>query len=243
MTVRSMPTVLIDFKTERADAVRSCLDAFGNPARGSIRDRLDATKLIHCASISVIEASGPTSFILIELAADCDADDALAVFAEALSPDLPDLLRTAGRAVPAAWPRGLRPQRLGLGLFSTAGLPFDGCPAMSVKRIKRESDFADWIERKPDLLAGPEFGRRQVDAHPARTLARGHVQMGLHGRTDADPRAAADARDASRVVDDRVADRAPDAALARPGHSDRVHGDVLAAAARRPGRPDHRVTD
>ena len=158
MTVRSMPTAVIGFKTECAREVRHYLDGLEDAASTSMWKELDATKVIHSASLSMIETSGTESFILLELSADCDESDALALFAEAVSPSLAQLLKVAGLPLPAQWRPWLLSQRvtLGLGVFSAAGLLFDGSPAMSVNRIKREQDLADWVENQPDLLAGPQ---------------------------------------------------------------------------------------
>ena len=150
-----MPTAVISFRTKHVRAVRERLEQLGNPAQPKIRDKLDESNVVHFASMSVIETPGRDSFILIELAADGDEDDALAKFVGALSSELADVLQAAGRPAPAEG-LTLRLQRLRLGLFSTSGLAFDGCPAMAVNRIRRESDLAAWIEGRADLLAGPK---------------------------------------------------------------------------------------
>jgi hypothetical protein len=156
MTARAMPTALIEFDSAHCNAVAAAIDKCGNPPRPDLQQRLDDTAIIHFASLGVIEVAGPKSYIFAELNADGDEDAALAAFAAALAPDLLTILDAAGIAPPpqlATW-LVAKKLRIGLGPRTVCGLPFDGSPAMTVRRIKAEDRLASWIVDRPALLRG-----------------------------------------------------------------------------------------
>ncbi len=164
MTAHSLATAIIEFNAVDAKAVEACIERFGNPANVSIRRRLDKTGVIHFVSMSVVPLSKARAVILIELSADCAAAAALDVLSSALSAELQQIFATASLKLPCDWRTWFRRRgvRLGQGLFSTCGLPFDGSPAMSVGRIKREAELAYWIENTLPDFKGATSTRRKL---------------------------------------------------------------------------------
>ena len=156
MTERCLATVLIGFDAELGRAVEAEIENCGNPLRFDIRKRLNAAKVIHFASVSVVGISSTLSYIMIELSADAGSDAALRVFANALAPELTRILDAAAIPRPVelgSWLIG-KSLRIGGGVFSTCGLLFDGSPEMTVSRIRREDRLVRWIVNRVDLLRG-----------------------------------------------------------------------------------------
>ena len=155
----SLITFSIPFEDARAEAVETFLAGLGNPASAAVSDSLDATHLLHFMSVNVVRGDAKTdAHVVIELAADDSATEALARIEAAIGAQLRELLELAGVARDCAPLREFlaRYQRnIGQGWFSAAtGLDYEGTPEMSVWRIKREADLA----QRASQILGPVPG-------------------------------------------------------------------------------------
>jgi deferrochelatase/peroxidase EfeB len=142
-------TVLIPFRSERADAVNAVLGKLGNPACAGVRERLDAMESVHFMSITVAcEPDDAQAHLVLEASVDGDPRAALAELASRLDGWLRPILEASGE--PAGEDLGAHLERyrrdLGVGWRQTLGLAFSGTPEMSVKRIKSEEITAKAIE-------------------------------------------------------------------------------------------------
>ena len=178
MTAHSLATAVIDFSSEHIPDVEERIEALGNPAIPVVRARLDASAIIHFVSMSVVKISERRAVILIELSADGSDEAALDALSDALPDELLAIFDAAALDVPYDRRRWLRERRirLGQGFFSTCGLAFDGSPAMSVARIKREACLAYWAETELKKLYG--------STSPARKLTLIRQQMWKGEKTD-----------------------------------------------------------
>jgi len=152
-------TVIIPFDPDAVAAVEAALDALGNPAKDGVRAAIDAIGTIHFMSITVVPGDArDAAHLILEATADGGEDEALRAIAAALAKPLEDLLRTAGVRLGVPLVEALRghARTLGQSWWSTVGLPFDGTPGMSVRRILQERDLA---ARVADLLDTPQPGR------------------------------------------------------------------------------------
>lgn len=145
----AMLTVAIPFPKQRAGAVQALLDRMGNPPGDAFQRKLDALGMVHFMSgVVVREPDRPRAQLVLEISADGDPKDAMRQIAQDLRDELGELLDAAGEPH-----RGrsladilLRSNlRLGPGRPSTAGIAFDGSPAMTVRRIKDEARLAERI--------------------------------------------------------------------------------------------------
>src|SRR5262245_37462836 len=168
-------TIAIPFPKERLEEVYRILASLSNPAAGNaplaqIGDRLDAIAIVHYLSIV---AGGPQcpaaasedphdrdstdsaiAHLMIEIAADGGVAEALAVVVGALGVERERLLAAAGiERGPDSLEKFLYRHYWLIGAGWTApalGQVFSGSPGMSVRRIRRERDLAEWVGNKID---------------------------------------------------------------------------------------------
>lgn len=147
----SMVTVVV--KCSRgvsANALRDKVDKFGNPACERIKAALDASGIIHFASLAVVAESGasPTSgddnrtHLVLELSGDGTNEDVVRAFADHAGPPVREILEEAAGLGPheslEAFMRA-RMIEISPTFGSNAGLVFSGTPGHSVIRIRAEA--------------------------------------------------------------------------------------------------------
>ena len=150
------------------EAVEETISALGHPAEAAIRAALDATNIVHFASLVVLESERGLD-VVFELSCDGQISDALAVIeAEAGS-----LLR------PVFAHCGLRDgERLRIFLeanvvklhgkaWGATGLNFNGLEEFSVEKVEREARFSDFAARTLRDYVATETAR---GSHPTLTL-------------------------------------------------------------------------
>jgi deferrochelatase/peroxidase EfeB len=168
-------TIAIPFDKERLGSVNAVLESlskpdFGNAPRPDIKARLDATAIVHYASFVAIDQRCPATasedphyrdttdsalaHLLIEIAADGGVAEALGVVVGALGVEVEQILAAAKISRdPDSLEAFLYRHhwRIGAGWTDPAlGQVFSGSPGMSVSRIRRERDLAEWIGKEID---------------------------------------------------------------------------------------------
>jgi Dyp-type peroxidase family len=164
----SLATVAIPFDHARADNVEARLRALGAPPTDEWRQAVDGTGIVHFMSINVARETRPgKAHLLVEVNADGGAEEALRAVAAALDRPLREAFAAAGLELGRDGVAGLmirhyRP--IGQGWFAKAlGLPFDGSPGMSVKRLLAERDLARRIGSMTEILCGSATAREKLD--------------------------------------------------------------------------------
>jgi Dyp-type peroxidase family len=215
---QSLVTVVLPLKPGTdLEQLRAAIADLGNPAGATMRSALDATELIHFASIAVVETGKtdpvsrrPEGVVAVEISGDGSSADVLSAFSGAVGNILWPTLSLA-----CANPAGLGVDELlekhsldvSPAFGSTAGLVFAGTPGHSVARIRAEARLADEIQ---DVVETP---------HPhdplgaAGTLARARKHLSSVGGYD-------------------FAFRAPESLLEKPAGS---AGQAILATLAKPG--------
>ena len=154
-------------------------DSFDGIRAKALRDRLDATGLIHFMSLNILPGNRPMKpHLILEVSADGAAEPVLDMLAAILSKDLQELWDAMGIAAHKDSVRRVFAERqhaIGPGWGEVAGLPFTGSPGMRVTRINAEHELARHIF---DLL---QLARRDLDS-PLETLenVRAELWKGTH---------------------------------------------------------------
>lgn len=176
---------------ETSDAIKTRIEALGNPAGEAMREALDAAGCVHFMSMSVIwdEESADPPILLVEIEGDGDQAallEALVNFAgESLLPlfkvacgvqsrtDLQTCLRThavTARPIPFPLP--------GQGI----GLQFQGTPGLTVGRIREDSNIEAIARKAVEDLAFTPDGRKLPAlaylAHAREYVARARARLG-----------------------------------------------------------------
>ncbi len=165
-------TVAIAFPESQANRVETLLREMGAPAAPEWGRALDAAGGIHFMSINVVRGTRPeTAHLLIEVSADGSVKQALGTVARVLGDKLARALELMGRGAdfdrrPDALAKLLirynRP--MGQGWFAPAlGLPFDGSPGMSVRRLRDEQWLARRIGSMEKTLCAPASAREKLE--------------------------------------------------------------------------------
>ncbi|XHC00237.1 cytochrome P450 [Nitratireductor sp. ac15] len=144
------------------DALRERVDGLGNPAGEAIKSALDASGMIHFASIAVIDGRGEkgtnsAGHLVIELSGDGTKDQVVDAFVQATEPVLSELFAVAsGTGVHK--PAGVLVRDNALDISPTfgsnAGLVFSGTPGHSVRRIRAEAELEK--AAREEIAAAPE---------------------------------------------------------------------------------------
>ncbi|WP_431276106.1 Dyp-type peroxidase [Variovorax ureilyticus] len=154
-------TVVMPFEAVWASEVETLIGrALGNPMHPRVAERLGERAVVHFMSLLVVPAEqGGPAHLLLEASVDGTAEAGIDAIAEALEPQLGEVLKKAHIAGPGS----LRDQLLGhllvLGQawWETPGLPFAGTPGLPCRRIIREAALArrlgDILRQLPDGLA------------------------------------------------------------------------------------------
>ncbi|MFH1795308.1 MAG: cytochrome P450 [Pseudomonadota bacterium] len=155
ITPQSLVTVVlparkgVDLKT-----VRDGVTELGNPAGAAMEAALDATGIIHFASIAVAEtgetdpATGtPEAMIVLEMSGDGDSRQVISAFAHHAGPIVRPVLERACDIPSGDLEEFFLNKSLEISpsFGSTAGLVFAGTPGHSVRRIKAEARLADLV--------------------------------------------------------------------------------------------------
>lgn len=179
-TIHSFVTVAIPFDKEFVQDVELCLDGIGNPASPRLAIPLDRESFVHFLSMSVLNGDdAPQAFVILELSADGTVELVLNRLAQAIEPILTEVLDRAHVSIRGADLGGFLRRHhhgVGQGWFSTPGVNFDGSPAMSVQRIRKEAQLAriasDILEKyspSTSALATLELISHRVKTDPAYT--------------------------------------------------------------------------
>ncbi|MFC5587226.1 cytochrome P450 [Nitratireductor kimnyeongensis] len=150
------------------DALRERVDRLGNPAGEAMTRALDASGVIHFASIAVIDGrsereSNSAGHLVVELSGDGTKDQVVDAFVQGAEPILRELFAMAS-GTSGHKPAGtlIRDNALDISptFGSNAGLVFSGTPGHSVRRIRAEAELEktarEEIAAAPD---GAEAGR------------------------------------------------------------------------------------
>ena len=159
----SFITVVIPFDATKIADVETVLKEMGNPVSPALRARVDAVGTIHFMSLTVVPGDeDDDAHLILEATADSTETAALAAIADALELPLKKSLRAAGIRTDATLSDFLQghARTLGQSWWSTSGLPFNGTPGMTARRILQERDLA---ARIADLLDGLPRGLSPVE--------------------------------------------------------------------------------
>jgi deferrochelatase/peroxidase EfeB len=169
-------TIIADVPVKDIAAIRTSIEALGNPAVPKIAAALDSLAAIHFASLNVFEASaGDRGYLVFEFSGDGTVDELLDRLGDKLGAELDPIFAHAdGRGnVPLRefW-RG-HVVETGQTPFTNPGVNFTGSPGLSVQRIRRERDLAlhltkvlDSIGPRRPALERLEAIRRQLRQDP-----------------------------------------------------------------------------
>jgi deferrochelatase/peroxidase EfeB len=163
-------TIVIPFAKERHAAVDEVLASLADPYAGNaplpgIKDRLDALAIVHYMSVVAVGPQCPAAAsedpherdstdaaianLMIEIAADGGVTEALRAITGALGVELERILAAADvdrRSDSLETFLYRHYWRIGAGWDGPVlGQIFSGSPGMSVRRIRRERDLAEWI--------------------------------------------------------------------------------------------------
>lgn len=146
------------------------IDALGNPARDDVMKKLNATGIVHFASLSVIEGVSPadtSGIILLELNVDGPRDAALDLIAKRCFSWLAPIMRHCradGSAIadPTELANLLRAHSLDLHCYpwGPIGIHYNGTPEFSVKDIERQEKLALFARRALQQYYEDHIGRR-----------------------------------------------------------------------------------
>lgn len=147
----SMVTVV--FECERgvsAEKLREKVDQLGNPANEPIAAALDASGIVHFASLAVVgepasstaSGSDDRTYLVLELSGDGTNEDVVRAFADHAGPLVRGILEEAAGLEPREPLEGFMRRRMltvSLTFGSNAGLVFSGTPGHSLARIRAEA--------------------------------------------------------------------------------------------------------
>jgi len=149
----SLITIVAPIHEGDIESVNARLDAMGNPAAKSIRERLGATDPdgagTHFMSLHAIpNGHDGTASIVMEFTADGSSDRAVERIAAAIGDELTGVFEKARDWRSNVSLAGyLKSHRIGVGFgpFDNPGLCFAGTPGMSVERIRKEAKLAEFL--------------------------------------------------------------------------------------------------
>lgn len=146
--------------------------ALGNPATEAMRQRLDATSLVHFTSVATIPADDALR-IVMELTVDGGIDEALAEIAKVCDDLLRPIFAHAGLGAGEALATFLRRHVVELHgkMWGATGLNYNGLPEFPVKGVEKQARFGAFVERAIADFMSSEANR---GSHPMRLLT--HVR-------------------------------------------------------------------
>jgi deferrochelatase/peroxidase EfeB len=159
-------TVAVPFDQSAAGAVEGLLHGMGAPPTPGLSQALDRTGIVHFMSANVARNTQPgKAHLLIEVSADGSPEEALRAVARELDSQLRDVFAEARVNIPRGDLAGLLIRHnlpIGQGWFAPAlGLPFDGSPGMSMKRLLAEQELAHRIGGMSQILTAPVMTPRE----------------------------------------------------------------------------------
>ncbi|HEV2899809.1 MAG TPA: cytochrome P450 [Pseudaminobacter sp.] len=167
-TKHSMVTVVCPIKpTSSLAGIREKIATLGNPAGPEIRGALDASGVIHFASLAVAAIDDSRdkpdrdgAHLVLELSGDGSNDEVLDAFADHAGPLVRDVFEQACNFPGGQTLRDFMHKHaveISPSFGSNAGLVFSGTPGLSVRRIRAEAELAEAarvIVEKPRSQAG-----------------------------------------------------------------------------------------
>ena len=163
----ALVTIVAPVRASDIPEIEAAIDLLGNPVVGHIRDALKACDPdgggTHFMSLSALPGDEGRGHLILEFTGDGNEDRALERIFTAIGAELePIFARATDWRSNVGLLGYLRSHRfkVGPGLFDHPGLCFAGTPGMSVGRIQRERDLADFVAQLVD--DGPA-GMRPLD--------------------------------------------------------------------------------
>lgn len=136
-TTQAMLTIAIPIR--KKEGLEERIAALGNPARPEIAKTLDATGIVHFASLTLADLGGPDTYLLLELNVDGEPETALPLIAEKTQSWLAPLIEHDGpqkglsdMLLSHLVPLTTRP-------WGAIGLNFNGTPEFSVTHIEQHA--------------------------------------------------------------------------------------------------------
>ena len=160
-------TIIADVPPKDVAALRTSIEALGNPAIPRLAEALDNLAAVHFASLNVFEASaGDRGYLVFEFSADGVVDELLDQLARKLGADLgPIFSHAVGRGdVPLHrfWREHV--VEIGQTPFTNPGLNFTGTPGLSVARIRRERELAQYLADILDTIGTDRPALERIEA-------------------------------------------------------------------------------
>lgn len=142
--------------------LRGMIDKLGNPARPDVAAALDATGIIHFASLAVAGKADPgeeldsdRNYLVLELSGDGPDDAVIDAFASRMEPLVREIFETAcGLGSDKPLQKFMRKHAVKISphFGSNAGLVFSGTPGHSVRRIRAEEKLENEVRNILDCL-------------------------------------------------------------------------------------------
>ena len=155
-------TIIADVPVKDIAALRTSIEALGNPAVPDVAATLDGLGVIHFSSLNVFEASaGDRGYLVFEFSADGETNELLRLLDQKLGAELgPIFAHAKGRGDAPLfefWHEHI--VETGQTPFTNPGVNFTGTPGMSVERIRGERDLALHLTGVLDAIG---HGRRAL---------------------------------------------------------------------------------
>jgi deferrochelatase/peroxidase EfeB len=170
-------TIIADVPAKHIAALRTSIEALGNPAIPRLAAALDHLAAVHFASLNVFEASaGDRGYLVFEFSADGVVDELLDRLGNALGADLgPIFAHVEGRGdapLHEFWRQHV--VEVGQTPFTNPGLNFTGTPGLSVARIRRERELVLYLADVFDTIGAGRPALERLEA--IRTTLRRDAQ-------------------------------------------------------------------
>ncbi|MET0574276.1 MAG: cytochrome P450 [Mesorhizobium sp.] len=163
----SMVTVVCPLRPSvSVDRIRDGIASLGNPAGVDMKAALDATGVIHFASIAVSSPEGAEpedTHLVIEISGDGTEASVIDAFANHTDPLLGGIIREACDFAGQTLAGFMRKHavKISPSFGSSAGLVFSGTPGLSVERIRAEAKLAEKVQK---IVEGPGNETRSAAA-------------------------------------------------------------------------------
>lgn len=160
-------TIIADVPVKDIAALRTEIEALGNPAVAKIAAALDGLAVIHFASLNVFEASaGDRGYLVFEFSGDGSADELLDRLGDTVGTELAPIFARADGGENAPLREFWRDNIVETGQtpFTNPGVNFTGSPGLSVQRIRRERDLALHLTRLLDPIGPTRPALQRLEA-------------------------------------------------------------------------------
>lgn len=174
------------------EELQTQIRAMGNPATGTVAAALEATGLIHFASLSAVDAGDsetPQPYLMLEVNADGDEVAAIRALADKAETWLAPIFAHTGHVANRSFADHLIAHRVALRArpWGPTGLHFNGTPEFAVGDIEVQAKLADFVREALDYYYKhyKGFGNRAYKALDfVRQLIYADPALGLHASAD-----------------------------------------------------------